>query len=238
MKKRLDILVSEKSNLDIKKAQALIMTGAVFVNGQKSDKPGISLPLDVKIGIKEKSQYVSRGALKLKKAIEDFKIDLKDKVVCDVGASTGGFTDFSLQNGAKRVYAIDTGYGKINQKLREDRRVVLMERSNIKGVKTLPEKIDYFVIDVSFISLRQVLPAVKKIDPNASVIALIKPQFEVKKEIADKTRGVIKDKNIQLNIVREIGNFAEKLEYKVLGLTESPITGACGNKEFLIYLKN
>jgi 23S rRNA (cytidine1920-2'-O)/16S rRNA (cytidine1409-2'-O)-methyltransferase len=236
MKKRLDISVSEKKNISLKKAQALIMAGAVFVNGQKSDKSGFIVPENATIEIKEKSQYVSRGALKLKKAVEDFKIDLKDKIICDVGTSTGGFTDLSLQNGARKVYAIDTGYGQIDQKLREDRRVILMERTNIKKVDALPEKVDIFVIDVSFISLRQVLPAVKKIDKKASVIALIKPQFEVKKGVADKTKGIIKDKEIQLNIVNGIGKFAEDLGYKIEGLIESPITGAEGNKEFFIWL--
>lgn len=238
MKKRLDLLISEKEKISRQKAQALIMAGDILVNGIKVIKPGQDIDEKSEIDIKQKFPYVSRGALKLKEAAEEFKIDFKNKVVADIGASTGGFTDFALQSGAKKVYAIDTGYGQIDQKLRDDSRVVLMEKTNIKNVKTLPEKIDFFVVDVSFISLKQVIPVLKEIDSKAKVIALIKPQFEMGKEIADKTKGVIRDPEIQMKAVEKIGRFAEDIGYKVSGLAESPITGAKGNKEFLIYLKS
>lgn len=244
MKRRLDILVSEQEGISRTKAQALIMAGEVLVEEKTETKAGFEFEETVKVRVKEKFPYVSRGALKLKKAYEDFGLDFKDKVICDVGASTGGFTDFSLSVGAKKVYAIDTGKGQIAQKLREDERVVLLENANIKKVQSLPEPIDFFVIDVSFISLKKVLPAVLNIITNskleirnsASVIALIKPQFEVGKEVADKAKGVIKDAEIQMKVVREIGQFSESIGFKVEGLTDSPIQGAKGNKEFLISL--
>jgi 23S rRNA (cytidine1920-2'-O)/16S rRNA (cytidine1409-2'-O)-methyltransferase len=237
MKKRLDILVAEKENISREKAQALIMSGSVFIKSRIADKSGATYEDGLEIEVIKRFPYVSRGALKLKKAVEDFKIDLEGIIICDVGASTGGFTDYSLQNGAKKVYAIDTGYGQIDQKLREDMRVILFEKTNIKNVESLPEKIDLFVIDVSFISLKQVLPACQKIQKDAEVVALIKPQFEVGKEIADKAKGVIRDKKIQTDIVENIGKFSEGLGYKTEGIIESPITGAKGNVEFLIYLR-
>lgn len=243
MKKRLDLLVSEEEKISRAKAQALILAGQVLVDGKVMDKAGTEVDEKAMITVKEKFPYVSRGALKLEAAAKEFKIDFRGKIVCDVGASTGGFTDFALQDGAKKVYAIDTGYGQIDQKLREDPRVILMERTNIKEVKSLPEPIDIFVIDVSFISLKQVLPAVQNIirksaieNQKFSIVALIKPQFEVGKEVADKTKGVIKDEKIQMAVVEEIGRFAETIGYKIQGLTQSPITGAKGNKEFLVYL--
>jgi 23S rRNA (cytidine1920-2'-O)/16S rRNA (cytidine1409-2'-O)-methyltransferase len=182
--------------------------------------------------------YVSRGALKLERAYKEFGLDFKDMIICDVGSSTGGFTDFALQNGAKKVYAIDTGKGQIAQKLHDDSRVILLENTNIKSVGSLPEKIDFFVIDVSFISLTKVLGPCRTIDDTADIIALIKPQFEVGKAIADKTKGIIKDPEAQMETVKKIGDFAESLEYTVEAITDSPITGAKGNKEFLIYLRS
>lgn len=237
MKKRLDLIVSEKEGISREKAQALIMAGEVLVEGQPATKAGMQTDENLPIEVKEKFPYVSRGALKLEKAAVEFGIDFSERVVADIGASTGGFTDFVLQNGAKKVFAIDTGKGQIAQKLREDARVVLYENTNVKEVDFLPEKIDFFVVDVSFISLKKVLPVLKKIDPRAEVVALIKPQFEVGKEVADKTKGVIRDQEIQMNVVREIGEFAEGIGYMVESLTYSPIEGAKGNKEFLIFLK-
>lgn len=237
MKKRLDILVAEKGNISREKAQALIMAGAVFLDGQKATKPGIQYDESMNVAITQRMPYVSRGALKLEKAASEFGIDFTGKTVCDVGASTGGFTDYALRHGAKKVYAIDTGYGQIDQKLREDKRVVLLEKTNIKNVESLPENIDMFVIDVSFISLRQVLPAVKKIDQSSEVVALIKPQFEVGKEMADKTKGIIRDEEVQAEVVEQIGKYAEENGFRIEGVIDSPITGAKGNKEFLIYLK-
>jgi 23S rRNA (cytidine1920-2'-O)/16S rRNA (cytidine1409-2'-O)-methyltransferase len=188
--------------------------------------------------------YVSRGALKLKRAIETFGIDLAGKTIADIGASTGGFTDYALQNGADKVYAIDCGYGQLDQKLRNDKRVINMERTNIKDVEALPDPIDIFVIDVSFISLKKILPQVITIIRNSKfeirnssdIIALIKPQFEVGKEVADRYRGVIKDENIRQEVVTDIKNFATKSGYIIEGLTDSPIKGAKGNKEFLLYM--
>lgn len=236
MKQRLDLIVSEKENISREKAQKLIMAGHVLVDKIVVDKVGIQIDDKSEIYVKESFPYVSRGALKLEKAYQEFNLNFTDKVICDVGASTGGFTDFALQHGAAKVFAIDTGYGQIAQKLRDDERVILLEKTNIKNVASLPEKIDFFVIDVSFISLKQVLPAVQKIDKNAQVVALIKPQFEVGKQIADKTKGVIKDDAIRLAVVEEIGAFAESIGYQVLGLTDSPIEGAKGNKEYLLWL--
>lgn len=241
-KERLDRIVSELTGASRAKAQSLIMAGRVFVDGVRADKAGTEIPEDKKIEIKDPFPYVSRGALKIKGAAEKFGIDFSKKTVCDIGASTGGFTDYALQKGAQRVYAIDVGYGQLAQKIREDRRVVVMEKTNIKEVESLPEPIDLFLIDVSFISLKKVLPQVKKIIENptsvskeADIVALIKPQFEVGKEVADKCRGVIKDKKIHLKIVGQTEEHVQKLGFKTMGTIESPIKGAKGNTEFLIY---
>lgn len=237
MKQRLDILVSEKFNISRSKAQAIIMAGEIFVDGVISTKAGENIAEDREITLKTPFPYVSRGATKIEQAVTEFKIELSGKIICDIGASTGGFTDFCLQNGAVKIYAIDTGYGQLDQKLREDSRVINMERTNIKNIDSLPDPIDIFVIDVSFISLKKVLPQCKQIEAGAPAVALIKPQFEVGKSIADKTKGVIRDETIRQAVVADISNFAESLGYEISGLTESPITGAKGNKEFLIYLK-
>ena len=243
-KERLDILVADKFGLTRNKAQALIMAGNIYIDGKSQTKSGLTVVKGTNITMKEAFPYVSRGALKLKKAIETFGIDLADKMIADIGASTGGFTDYAIQHGAKKVYAIDCGYGQLDQKLRNDKRVINMERTNIKDVKALPELIDIFVIDVSFISLKKILPQVITIISNfkfqisnCDVIALIKPQFEVGKEVADKFQGVITDENIQQEVVADIKRFATQSGFIIEGLTESPIKGAKGNKEFLIYLK-
>jgi len=251
MKKRLDILTAEKLNISRAKAQALIMAGAIFVDEKMFTKSGLSIEETSDIRAREAFPYVSRGALKLEKAAQEFGIVFKDKIIADIGASTGGFTDYSLQHGAKKVYAIDCGYGQLDQKLRNNKRVINMERTNIKDVEALPESIDVFVIDVSFISLKKVLPQVATIIRNSKtcpatdgfeirnssdIIALIKPQFEVGKKIADKYRGVITDENIRQEVVTDIKNFATKNGFTIESLTESPIKGAKGNKEFLLYL--
>ena len=243
MKKRLDILVSEKKDLSRAKAQAMIMAGQVFVDGTLASKAGAEFDESKKIEIKDLFPYVSRGALKIEKAYQDFNINFKDKVACDIGASTGGFTDFALQNGAKKVYAIDVGYGQLAQKLRENDRVVVMERTNIRDVSDLPEKIDIFIIDVSFISLKKVLPQILTIIRNSkfeirnsSVISLVKPQFEVGKKIADKFKGVIKDEKIQESVLKDIISYAENLGFKLKNKTTSPIKGTKGNREYLIHL--
>lgn len=255
-KKRVDTLMTEKKLVSSRaKAQAILMSGQVMVNGKKVDKAGTFVDESSKIEIKEKFPYVSRGALKIEKAYKEFNLNFKNKVICDIGSSTGGFTDFALQNGAKSVYAIDVGYGQLDQKLREDSRVVVMEKMNIRKIETLPEKIDFFVCDVSFISLKKVIPQIKiichsrgggNLDPRINseddssypteAILLIKPQFEVGKEIADKAKGVIKDERIQKEVVEDIAKFSEDSGFTVKGLTDSPITGAKGNREFLIWL--
>lgn len=236
MKKRLDILVSEKLDISRSKAQSMIMAGEVLISGNPATKSGQDFDDSVKIEIKAKFPYVSRGALKIEKAAEEFDINFDGKIICDIGASTGGFTDYVLQHGAEKVYAIDTGYGQLDQKLRADIRVINMERTNIRDINELPEKIDIFVIDVSFISLKKVLPQCKKIENSSPVVALIKPQFEVGKSIADKTKGVIQDEKIRQNVISDISDFSKSLGYKIQGVVESPITGAKGNVEFLIYL--
>jgi 23S rRNA (cytidine1920-2'-O)/16S rRNA (cytidine1409-2'-O)-methyltransferase len=243
MKKRLDILVSEKMGVSRSKAQGYIMAGRVFVNDRAATKAGLEFDESDVIEITEVSPYVSRGAEKLEGATKEFEIDFKNKIVCDVGASTGGFTDFALQNGAKKVYAIDVGYGQLDKKLRDDKRVINMERTNIRNINELPEKIDIFVIDVSFISLKKILPQVITVNKNSKlkiknydVVALIKPQFEVGKKIADKYKGVIKDKKIQEEVLEDIKKFAQDLDYIIKGVTTSPIKGAKGNAEFLLYL--
>lgn len=244
MKKRIDILVSEKTGATRTKSQAMIMAGQVFVEGKLIDKPGTIICTTASIEIKEKFPYVSRGALKLEKAAKKFKIDFNNKVICDIGSSTGGFTDYVLQKNVKKVYAIDVGYGQLAQKIRENKKVCVMERTNIKNVNSLPEPIDIFLVDVSFISLKKVLPQVLKINENfklknvnSSVIALVKPQFEVGKKIADKFRGIIRDKEIQNQVIAEVKEFAESLGFIIVDETESPIKGARGNREFLLYLK-
>jgi 23S rRNA (cytidine1920-2'-O)/16S rRNA (cytidine1409-2'-O)-methyltransferase len=242
MKERLDILVADKLGLTRSKAQALIMSGSVLIDDKPATKSGTEYQSDVEIRLKDTLPYVSRGALKLEKAATEFGLDFAGKIICDIGASTGGFTDYVLQQGAKKVYAIDCGYGQLDQKLRKDKRVINMERTNIKEVDSLPEPIDVFVIDVSFISLKQVLPQVTTIIRNSKLeiinssdlIALVKPQFEVGKEIADKYRGVIKDQALREKVLDNIIDYSTKLGFKILGKTESPITGAKGNLEYLV----
>lgn len=237
-KKRIDILLTEKGLAESRtKAQSLLMAGQVEVDGRKIDKAGTLVDEGSEIKIKERSPYVSRGALKIQKAYQDFGLDFAGKVVCDIGASTGGFTDFSLVHGTRKVYAIDVGYGQLDQKLREDSRVVVMEKTNFRDISALPEKIDYFVCDVSFISLKKIIPKIKEVAsyPTQAVL-LIKPQFEVGKVVADKCKGVVKDEETQKEVIEDIARFAEDIGFKVNGLVESPITGAKGNKEFLIWI--
>lgn len=237
VKKRLDVLVAEREGISRTKAQALIMAGEVLVDGKPETKAGSEFEETVVVEIKEKLPYVSRGALKLKEAAQEFEVNFAGKVVADIGASTGGFTDFALQNGAAKVFAVDTGRGQIAQKLRDDERVVLFENTNVRELSGLPDHVDIFVVDVSFISLKKVLPKLVELEPRAEAVVLVKPQFEVGKEIADKTKGVIKDEQVRMEVLKEIIRFAGELHYRIEGITESPIEGAKGNKEFLLYLK-
>ena len=239
-KKRLDALLVEQGFFDTRsKAQAAIMAGQILVNDLKVDKPGTQVADEVKIRIiGNKLPYVSRGGLKLEKALKVFPISLKDKIVADIGASTGGFTDCSLQNGARKVYAIDVGYGQLAWSLRNDERVVNMERTNVRYLdeSSLPEKIQIATIDVAFISLDKVLPAVKKLLSNdGSVIALIKPQFEAGKDKVGK-RGVVRDPKVHEEVIEKVLNMARDEKFGIGGLDYSPIKGPEGNIEYLLYL--
>lgn len=241
MKKRLDILLTEKGLCDSRtRAKALIMEGAVFVDGVREDKAGSLFPEDCKIELKSNPiPYVSRGGLKIEKAIREFHIDLSGKVVMDVGASTGGFTDCMLVNGASKVYSIDVGYGQLDYRLRTDERVVVMERTNIRNVtpSDLADIPEFSTVDVSFISLKTVLPVIKSLlAPLHGICALIKPQFEAGKEQVGKN-GVVRDEKIHRQVVEEIVSFTRSIGYGVFGLSYSPIKGPKGNIEYLIYIR-
>ncbi len=241
-KERIDVLLVEKGFFDSReKARSSIMAGLVFVNQQRIDKSGTKINKDSIITVKGNAiPYVSRGGLKLEKAIKSFQLDLQGKTAMDIGASTGGFTDCMLKNGAKKVYAIDVGYGQLAWELRQDERVVSMERTNIRHVSKdgFQENIDFASIDVSFISLKLVLPVVKElIQKEGEIVCLIKPQFEAGREKVGK-KGVVKDKNVHLEVIREILSFAINLGLYFKGISFSPIKGPEGNIEYLAYLSN
>ncbi len=240
IKKRLDVLLTERMFAETRsKAQAIIMSGNVYVNSQKADKPGISYEETVEIEVKGAvCPYVSRGGLKLEKALRDFGVNVEGFVCSDSGASTGGFTDCLLQQGAKKVFAIDVGYGQLDWKIRSDERVVVMERTNIRYVtpEQLGEPLDLSVIDVSFIGLEIVLPTIKTLlKPTGQVLCLIKPQFEAGKENVGK-KGVVRDPKIHQMVLDNFVNLANTLNFKILGLTFSPVKGPEGNIEFLGHL--
>lgn len=240
IKKRLDVLLTEQMYADSRsKAQAIIMAGQVYVNGQKADKPGISYEENVQIEVRGVTcPYVSRGGLKLEKALRDFGVKPEGFVCSDSGASTGGFTDCLLQQGAKKVFAIDVGYGQLDWKIRSDPRVVVMERTNIRYVtpEDLGEALDLSVIDVSFISLKIVLPAIKALlKPTGQVLCLIKPQFEAGKDKVGK-KGVVRDPEVHKEVLDEFVKTAHDLDFTILGLTFSPVKGPEGNIEFLGHL--
>jgi len=221
------------------KAQAIIMAGQVYVNGQKADKPGVSYEETVQIEVRGAAcPYVSRGGLKLEKALRDFGVNPEGFVCSDSGASTGGFTDCLLQQGAKKVFAIDVGYGQLDWKIRSDERVVVMERTNIRYVtpEDLGEPLDLSVIDVSFISLKIVLPAIKALlKPSGQVLCLIKPQFEAGKEKVGK-KGVVREPEIHQEVLDSFVETVTALGFTILGLTFSPVKGPEGNIEFLGHL--
>lgn len=240
-KRRLDNLLLERGIVQSReRAKGLILSGDVRVNGNPVNKAGTLIDEDAEIELTGKDiPYVSRGGLKLEKAIKEFDINLKDKVAVDVGASTGGFTDCLLQSGTKKVYAVDVGYGQLAWKLRKDPRVVVIERKNIRYLKPpdIGELVDIATIDVSFISLKLVLPVVKNLlKENGEIIALIKPQFEVGKSEVGKG-GIVRETEKHERVISEIKSFAIDLGFKVLNVTESPIVGQKGNVEFLIYLQ-
>ena len=240
-KKRLDVLLTEQGYADTRsKAQAIIMAGQVYVDGQKADKPGISYEETVQIEVRgETCPYVSRGGLKLEKALRDFGVQPEGYVCSDSGTSTGGFTDCLLQQGASKVFAIDVGYGQLDWKIRSDPRVVVMERTNIRYVtpEQLGEPLDLSVIDVSFIGLEIVLPTIKTLlkPDQGQVLCLIKPQFEAGKENVGK-KGVVRDPAIHKMVLDQFVALATGLGFAILGLTFSPVKGPEGNIEFLAHL--
>ena len=241
MKKRLDILVFERGLAKSREsAKALIMAGNVLVGTSREDKPGSLFDENVPITVKgPQLPYVSRGGLKLEKAMSVFPIDLKEAVCLDIGASTGGFTDCMLQNGAARVFAIDVGYGQLAWKLRCDERVVCMEKTNIRYVtpEDIGEKADFASIDVSFISLKLVLPvAAGLLKDDGMIAALIKPQFEAGREKVGK-KGVVRDPSVHLEVIESVLHYAEDSQLGCAGLTYSPVKGPEGNIEYLIFLK-
>jgi len=238
VKKRLDVLLTERGLAPSRaKAQALIMAGEVLVNDQLADKAGTRFTEDVTITVKQQAPYVSRGGEKLAGALSDFGLSVTDRIAADVGASTGGFTDCLLQQGAARVYAIDVGYGQLAHKLRIDPRVIVMERTNARHLATLAESVDLVVIDASYISLKLLLPSVIRwLQAQADVIALINPQFEAGPDDVSKG-GIVRDEAVHARVMRSILDFARETGFSVRGLTRSPIKGAkSGNTEFLVWL--
>ena len=238
-KTRLDIYLAEKKLCESRSlAQRLIMAGEVMVNGQMATKPSDLVSDDDQVMVKKPAKYVSRGGEKLEAALNAFGLhNLKGKICADVGSSTGGFCDCLLQMGAEKVYAIDVGYGLLHWKLRNDPRIIVMEKTNARYIEKFPELLHFITIDASFISLKTLLPHVKKwIGAQGEVIALIKPQFEAGRELVARGKGVIRDADMHKKVVNEIINFSEKIGYKNNGFIASPILGPKGNKEFLIHL--
>ena len=240
MKKRLDILLVEKNLAPSReKAKSLIMEGLVYVEDQKEDKAGMTFDEDVRIEVRgETLRYVSRGGLKLEKAINSFGVSCDGKICMDIGASTGGFTDCMLQNNAKKVYAVDVGYGQFAWKLRNDERVVCMEKTNIRYVtrEDIGDVLDLASIDVSFISLSKVLPAAAGLlRDGGEIVALIKPQFEAGREKVGK-KGVVRDPKVHVEVIQNVFTYAKENGFAVKNLTYSPIKGPEGNIEYLTYL--
>lgn len=241
MKKRLDVLLVEKGFFESReKAKAVIMSGCVYVNNQKADKAGSNYDENAAVEVRDnRMRYVSRGGYKLEKAMEVFPISLEGKVTMDIGASTGGFTDCMLQNGAKKVYAVDVGYGQLAWKLRNDERVVNLERTNMRYVteEQVPEPVDFFSVDVAFISLELILPAARGVcADDAQAVCLIKPQFEAGRENVGKN-GVVRDQKVHQSVVQGIIDFCLQNGFSVCGLDYSPIKGPQGNIEYLLYIK-
>lgn len=242
MKKiRLDQLVFDLGLAESReRAKTTVMSGLVFVNGQRADKPGMQVSPDVNVEVKGTAlPYVSRGGLKLEKALKVFPIDVNGKVCIDCGASTGGFTDVLLKNGAAKVYSVDVGYGQLAWSLRNDERVVNMERTNIRYISSeqIPEPLDICVMDLSFISVKLVLPAVcALLKDDAQLVCLIKPQFEAGREEVGK-KGVVRDKAVHLSVIERVLSFAPTVGMTVMGLDFSPIKGPEGNREYLCYMK-
>lgn len=240
-KKRLDIIVYELGLAESReKAKALIMSGMIYADNQKSDKPGTLYSEDTKIELRgNKLPYVSRGGLKLEKAIHTFSLNLSGKITMDIGASTGGFTDCMLQNGAVKVYSVDVGYGQLAWKLRNDERVINLERTNARYLthEQIPDNINFFSVDVAFISLCLVLePIYQLLSENGEGVCLIKPQFEAGREKVGKN-GVVRDPNVHIEVIEKIYRFCIEHNFTVLGLDYSPIKGPEGNIEYLIHIR-
>lgn len=243
MKKvRLDQLLYDLGYTESReRAKTTIMSGLVFVNGQRADKPGTPVSPEAKIEVRgEAIPFVSRGGFKLDKALKVFPIEVSGKICIDCGASTGGFTDVLLQHGAAKVYSVDVGYGQLAWKLRTDERVVNLERTNLRYItkEQIPEPIELAVMDVSFISIKLVLPAVKQLlVPGADIVCLIKPQFEAGREEVGK-KGVVRDSTVHCQVIHSILDFAPGIGFSVMGLDYSPIKGPEGNIEYICHLKN
>lgn len=236
-KKRLDLIVQERfPELSRNQIQGLIMQGKVLVEGQPLTKAGVNIPIDAQIDLIHKEpQYVCRAGWKLAHALDYFSVDVKDLVVLDAGLSTGGFTDCLLQQGARRVYGVDVGYGQVHEKIRHDPRVVVLERTNLRYLEQLPEKVDLATLDLSFISLTKVIGAVKKLlVPQGKLITLIKPQFEASRYEVGKG-GIVRDPLVHKKVISTVTEALSKEGFILQGVTESPIEGATGNKEFLGY---
>ena len=240
MKERLDVLLVQKGYTESReKAKRIIMAGVVFVDGQRVDKAGTQVPEEAEITVKGSvCPYVSRGGMKLEKAVEQFEIGLENCICMDMGASTGGFTDCMLQKGASKVYSVDVGYGQLDWKLRTDERVINMEKTNIRYMDTgeITDIIDFISIYVSFISLTLILPVAEKIlRKEGRLVCLVKPQFEAGREQVGK-KGIVKEKSVHREVILKVAEFAEGLGFSVEGITFSPMTGAKGNIEYLLYM--
>lgn len=236
-KVRLDVLLVEKGLADSRaKAQALIMAGQVRVAGQVALKPAVTIQSDVTLTVDSGPRFVSRGGEKLEGAIKKFSIDVKDFVCVDVGSSTGGFTDCLLQHGAKKVYALDVGKGILHWKLRNDSRVVVMEETNARHVKALPEPVDFVTVDASFISLKVLLPVIRKWKVESGIVALIKPQFEAGRKDVSRGDGVIRNPEIHKQVLLDVLSYAKNEGFGLRGLVKSSLIGPKGNIEFLLWM--
>ena len=241
MKERLDIILTERGIFPSReKAKASVMAGLIYVDGQRTDKPGTPVDTKAEISVKEDlCPYVSRGGLKLEKAIEVFGFSLDGKTAADIGASTGGFTDCMLKNGARKVFAIDVGYGQLDWKLRNDSRVINMEKVNVRYLDTgtIPDIIDFISIDVSFISLKLVFPVASSLlSDDGSLVCLVKPQFEAGREQVGK-KGIVRDAAVHAEVIAKVIGYGEDNGLYSHGLTYSPVTGTKGNIEYLLYMK-
>lgn len=242
MKERLDVLLVKRGLAPSReKAKAIIMSGIVFVDNEREDKAGSTFDEKVNIEVRGKTlKYVSRGGLKLEKAMDAFGVELSNKICMDVGASTGGFTDCMLQNGAVKVYSVDVGHGQLAWKLVQDERVVCMDRTNIRYVtpEDIDDVIEFASIDVSFISLTKVLLPVKKLlTEDGQIVCLIKPQFEAGRENVGK-KGVVRDKKVHIQVIEKVIEYAKSIGFGIINLDFSPVKGPEGNIEYLLYLQN